>query len=154
MGTRSCGRRLVFNQTLTPPHRDSRVCGMVALEAALWGALGGFVVEGLQFANAIKRVGGWPWRWSSEPGPFPFLVSVLIRLAAGAGLAAAAGASGQVSTEFACFALGVAAPLVVEKIVQAATPTRLPNLRQEQVATPTTGAGSSQPVDAEAGDGS
>jgi len=123
----------------------------------MWGAIGGFVIEGLQFAKAIRRVGGWPWRWASEPGPLPFAVSVLIRVAVGAGLASAAGASGQAPTAFACFALGVAAPLIVEKITQAATPNQVPDLRQDQVATPTKGAAGHQqpqPIDAEASDAS
>jgi len=122
---------------------------MDVLEAAMWGGIGGFVVEGLQFAAAIRRVGGWPWRWTSEPRPLPFAVSVLIRLAAGAGLASAAGASEQVTTAFAAFSLGVAAPLVVEKITQAAASQPLPNLRQDQIATPTTGAARTQPTTAQ-----
>ena len=42
-----------------------------------------------------------------------------LRAGAGAGLAAAAAGSGQVSGPFAAFALGVAAPLVVEKLSRA-----------------------------------
>lgn len=47
-----------------------------------------------------------------------YLVSVLIRVGVGAGLAAAATGSGQVSGSLAAFGLGVAAPLVLEKLAQ------------------------------------
>jgi len=45
-----------------------------------------------------------------------YLVSVTLRMAAGGILAAAAAGSQQVSGPFAAFGLGVAAPLVVEKL--------------------------------------
>jgi hypothetical protein len=41
---------------------------------------------------------------------------VVVRVGAGAGLAAAAAGSGQVSGTLAAFALGVATPLVIEKL--------------------------------------
>jgi hypothetical protein len=48
----------------------------------------------------------------------PFLLAVAIRLGVGAGLAAAAGSSGQVAGAFGAVAVGVAAPLIVEKLYQ------------------------------------
>jgi hypothetical protein len=99
------------------------VTGVGPIEAAMWGLLGGFVVEALEHAAAIHRVGGWPWTKPGEPGLWPSLLAVILRLAAGAGLAAASGASGQVAGAFGAFCLGVTAPLVVEKMVERA-PTR------------------------------
>jgi hypothetical protein len=126
---------------------------MSAVHAALWGAAGGLVVECLQFASAIRRVGGWPWRWPSEPGPVPLLASIAVRLAAGAGLAAAAAASQQVTTVFGACALGVTAPLVIEKILQAASAARLSDQRLSH---PVPGSAAADPetgkIEAEAGD--
>lgn len=48
-----------------------------------------------------------------------YVISVVARVGAAAGLAAAATSSGQVSGPFAAFGLGVAAPLVVEKLSRA-----------------------------------
>lgn len=86
----------------------------------LWGVLGGFSVEGLQFSGAIRRVGGWPWRKRGEPGLWPFVVSVVIRLAIGGGLAAACAAGGQLAGPFAAVAVGIAAPYIVEQLAQQA----------------------------------
>jgi hypothetical protein len=95
---------------------------MTAVEAAAWGLLGGFIVEALEHAAAIRRLGGWPWTHKGEPGLIPSLVAVFLRLAASAGLASAAGASSQVAGAFGAVALGITAPLVVERILrQAAT---------------------------------
>lgn len=91
---------------------------MVALEFAVWGLFGGFAVEGLEFAGAIRRTGGWPWRQPGEPGPLALTVSVVIRLVISAGVAAAAGAAGQVSGPFGALAAGVAAPLLVEQLAR------------------------------------
>jgi len=87
-----------------------------AFQAALWGVIGGGVVEALEHAAAIRRVGGWPWTKPGEPGLWPSLCAVILRLAAGAGLAAASGATGQVAGALGAFSLGVTAPLVVEKM--------------------------------------
>jgi hypothetical protein len=92
--------------------------GVGPIQAAMWGVLGGVVVEALEHAAAIRRVGGWPWTKPGEPGLWPSLFAVILRLAAGAGLAAASGASGQVAGAFGAFCLGVTAPLVVEKMFE------------------------------------
>lgn len=94
----------------------------------MWGLFGGFAVEGLEFAAAIRRVGGWPWLQPGEPGPFPLAVSVLIRLAIGAGLATAAGSTGQVSGPFGALAVGVAAPLLIEQLARQVPLTMPPSL--------------------------
>ncbi|WP_462188490.1 MULTISPECIES: hypothetical protein [unclassified Frankia] len=94
---------------------------MMGVEVALWGLFGGFAVEGLDLYTTVRRRGRWPWQTgkSQEAGPWAYLVAELVRLAIGAGLAAAAGASGQVDTAFAALAVGVAAPLVVERLARA-----------------------------------
>ncbi|GAA0939768.1 hypothetical protein [Virgisporangium aurantiacum] len=91
---------------------------MTPIEATSWGLLGGFAVEGLQFAAAVRRCGDWPWTKRSEPNFGPFIVSVFIRLAVGAGLAAAAAAGGQLGGPFAAVAVGASAPLLVEQLAQ------------------------------------
>lgn len=90
------------------------------VEYALWGLFGGFAVEGLEFAAAIRKTGQWPWRLEDEPTFAMFMCSVVIRLAVGAGLAAAAGIAHQVNGPFGALAVGVAAPLVVEQLADAA----------------------------------
>ncbi|WP_051054332.1 hypothetical protein [Frankia sp. QA3] len=94
---------------------------MPGVEVALWGLFGGFAVEGLDLYTAVRRSGRWPWR-TGRPravGAWAYLVAEVVRLAIGAGLAAAAGASGQVTTAFAAVAVGIAAPLVVERLARA-----------------------------------
>ncbi|GAB3481368.1 hypothetical protein [Amycolatopsis cihanbeyliensis] len=91
---------------------------MTGLECAVWGLFGGFAVEGLEFAGAIRRTGGWPWRQPNEPGPLPLAVSVIIRLAVGAGLAVAIGATGHISGALGAVAVGVAAPLIIEQVAR------------------------------------
>lgn len=91
------------------------------LEAALWGAFGGFAVEGLDFITAVRRHGRWPWR---VPGPLEvgapgYLVAELIRLIIGGGLASAMAVSGQSTSAVSALAVGVAAPLIVERLSRA-----------------------------------
>lgn len=88
------------------------------VEFAAWGLFGGFAVEGLEFAGAIRRAGGWPWKQPGEPSPLAFAISVIIRLVISAGVAAAAGAVGQVSGPLGALAAGVAAPLLVEQLAR------------------------------------
>ncbi|MEQ4723794.1 hypothetical protein [Nonomuraea sp. B19D2] len=86
---------------------------------ALWGLGGGLAIEALDFFKAVRRVGrGWPWRYPYGPGGGPYLVSVLVRAALSAGVAGAAGASVDCVTPLIAFALGTAAPLILEKLSQ------------------------------------
>jgi len=87
-------------------------------QAAVWGLLGGFIVEALELLVASRRVGGWPWTRPGEPGVAPMVVSVVLRMAIGAILAAAAYGSGQVGGPLPALGLGVAAPLVIEKMTR------------------------------------
>jgi hypothetical protein len=88
-------------------------------EAALWGLAGGFVVEGLDLYTAVRRHGKWPWRVTG-PGPAAglagYVVAELVRLLIGGVLAAGAAASSQVSGAVAAMAIGVAAPVMVERL--------------------------------------
>ena len=87
--------------------------------AAIWGLVGGLCVEALALYSLIRHARRWSWRKPIPQGLSAYVISVIVRAGAGAGLAAAAAGSGQVSGTFAAFALGVAAPLVVEKLSQA-----------------------------------
>jgi hypothetical protein len=87
--------------------------------AAAWGLTGGLCVEALALHSYIRSTRRWDWRRPIPQGMAAFFVSVVIRVGAGAGLAAAAAGSGQVAGSLAAFGLGVAAPLVVEKLAQA-----------------------------------
>ncbi|WP_181307450.1 hypothetical protein [Nonomuraea fuscirosea] len=86
---------------------------------ALWGLGGGLAIEALEFFKAARRVGrGWPWRYPYGPGGGPYFVSVLVRAALSAVVAGAAGASVDCVTPLIAFALGTAAPLILEKLSQ------------------------------------
>ena len=88
---------------------------MGALQAALWGLLGGFCTEGLQLWQAVQRARG---KWPPEKRNPAFAVAEIIRLTAGAGVAAAFGSSGQVTGALGAFTFGVAAPLIVEQLTK------------------------------------
>ena len=91
---------------------------MSAWGAAVWGLAGSLCVEALALYSLIRHSRRWSWRKPIPQGLTAYIISVFLRAGAGAGLAAAAAGSGQVSGTFAAFALGVAAPLVVEKLSQ------------------------------------
>uniref|UniRef100_UPI003F496725 hypothetical protein n=1 Tax=Nonomuraea bangladeshensis TaxID=404385 RepID=UPI003F496725 len=111
---------------------------------ALWGLGGGLAIEALDFIKAVRRVGhGWPWRYPHGPGGGPYLVSVLGRAVASALLAGAAGASVNGMTPLIALALGVAAPLILEKLSQ-----QIPIA----ASLPLAGGPPDQPTDSDAGD--
>ena len=85
---------------------------------ALWGAFGGLSVEAVQFYGAIRRTGKWPWEIKGEPRPLALFVSVVIRVGVGFRLALAAVKTGQVSGPLGVFAVGVAAPLLIEQMAK------------------------------------
>jgi hypothetical protein len=89
---------------------------MTGWDFALWGLLGGFAVEALEFNRAIRASGGWPWRQKDEPEPLPMAMAVLARLAISAVVAAATGLSGQVTGQFGAFLAGVTAPLLIDEL--------------------------------------
>ena len=85
-----------------------------------------------------------------------YLVSVIVRVGLGAGLAGAAAAGGQVSGSFAAFSLGVAAPLVLEKLAKTVPLTgSLSNIQENKQTRPHALASSDPPDETtEAGDAS
>lgn len=91
------------------------------MDAALWGVFGSFAVEGLDLYTAVRRYGRWPWRVHGprEVGALGYVVAELIRLIIGGGLACAAAASEQLTTAVGALAVGVAAPLIVERLTRA-----------------------------------
>src|SRR5258708_78637 len=86
--------------------------------AAGWGLAGGMCVEALEMYARIHRTPKWSWRCPIPQGLAAFTISVLIRVGVGAVLAAATAGSGQVGGPLAAFRLGVAAPLVIEKLAR------------------------------------
>lgn len=93
---------------------------MTWLDALLWGLFGGFTVEALDLYAAVLRRGRWPWRVRGprEVGVLGYFVAELFRLLISAGLAAALAEAGQINTPFGAVAVGIAAPLIVERLVQ------------------------------------
>lgn len=82
---------------------------------ALWGLFGGVIVDGLEIWRNIRANNGqWPQKFRT----WSYLIAEIIRLGAGAGLAVAFGQSGQVSGPLGALAIGVATPLIVEKLSQ------------------------------------
>jgi hypothetical protein len=88
---------------------------MTAWDYAVCGFFGGFVTNGLEFAGASRRLGGWPRHQLGGSGPLPLAASVLSRLANSTGHAAAAGTTGQVSGPFGAPPVGLAAPPLIEQ---------------------------------------
>jgi hypothetical protein len=95
-------------------------CMTTWVHAALWGLFGSFAVEGLDFYTAVVRQQRWPWHTQVDgphkTGVLGYCVAELIRLVIGGGLAGGAMLSGQIGTPFAAIALGIAAPLVVQRL--------------------------------------
>ncbi|WP_131831609.1 hypothetical protein [Pseudofrankia asymbiotica] len=92
---------------------------MTGVFAAIWGLFGGFCAEGLGFYIAVRHKVTWPWRARGGPSLLVYASAELVRLIIGAGLAWAFAASGQIATPVAALAVGVAAPLLVERLSQA-----------------------------------
>lgn len=85
---------------------------------ALCGLFGGFAVEGLDIWAAIRRHGHPPWRGREAPGLGIYLLAEGIRLSVGAGLAYVAWLSGEVPRPIGVVAIGVAAPLLIERLTK------------------------------------
>lgn len=99
---------------------------MTVWAAALWGLLGGFCVEALDLYAKIHTTPGWSWRKETF-GLDALITALVIRLGVGAALAAAFAASGQVSGSIAAFSLGIASPLVVERLAKTAQVNQIVN---------------------------
>jgi hypothetical protein len=88
---------------------------MNGLYAFGWGAFGGFALEALDFWRFSRT--GRSIRWDmSLLDTVVVSVGVIFRVAVGGGLALAASQSGQVSGSMGALGIGVAAPLVLERL--------------------------------------
>lgn len=90
-------------------------------EVALWGLFGGALVAGLDFIAIVGRIGDWPWRARKKLRAGPYLAATLVRLMLGAGLASAASESGLVTNPLSAVIIGIATPLIAEKLARAGT---------------------------------
>lgn len=88
---------------------------------ALWGLFGGALVSGLDFVEVVGRIGDWPWNARKKLRAGPYVAATVVRLVLGGGLAVAAGQSGLVASPLAAVTIGVATPLIVEKLARAGT---------------------------------
>lgn len=85
-------------------------------EYLAWGIFGGVLVAGLDFVGVVGRVGDWPWKDTKRMRPGPYWAAALVRLLLSGGLALAAGQSGLIISAVAAVGVGVATPLIVEKL--------------------------------------
>jgi hypothetical protein len=94
---------------------------MIWSEAALWGLFGSFAVEGHDLYAAVRRRGCWPWQMCGprEVGAAGYFVAELVRLVIGSGLAGAFAESRQVTTAVGAVIVGIAAPVIVERLIRA-----------------------------------
>lgn len=83
-----------------------------------WGIFGGLLVAGLDFVGAVGRIGDWPWGDGRRMRIGPYSAAMAVRVALGGGLALAAGQSGLIINAISAVGVGVATPLVVEKLGQ------------------------------------
>ncbi|MEU5693902.1 hypothetical protein [Actinosynnema sp. NPDC020468] len=97
-------------------------------EGALWGIAGGITVEFYDYQAVVRATRTVPWHDPEVPKRRVdasarrrnfgiWLSATLFRVAAGGVQAAAFSASGQVAGAIAAFGLGVAGPLVVERLL-------------------------------------
>lgn len=91
---------------------------MPVQEAVWWALVGSGLIEASDLYSAIHASRGFPWKRRGHLELRPYLVSVLIRLTVGTGLTAALAATSQVATATSAFAVGVAAPKILEQIAR------------------------------------
>jgi hypothetical protein len=84
-------------------------------QAALWGLAGGACVE-LWNLHCLTRQPVFSWRRPIPQGLSAYVTSVLTRLAIGTIVAAAAAAGNEITGAWVAFGLGVAGPLVVQRL--------------------------------------
>lgn len=81
----------------------------------IWGMAGGFIVEAMEYWRSVRHTGrGKPDKasWGA------FIVAEVLRLLSGAIIAVALGRAGQISGEAGALAVGVAAPLIIDRMSQ------------------------------------
>jgi hypothetical protein len=89
-------------------------------ETLLWGCFGGMLVVSLDFVSVISRTGNYPWKSKKKMLLGPYVAATMVRLAVGGGLAVGIGQSGAlVANPLAAITIGIATPLIVEKLTQA-----------------------------------
>jgi hypothetical protein len=92
-----------------------------SVAAALWGLLGGLVVEAYDNVDEMRRTGCLPWKrrvGRKQIGLAVWLFALLLRVGAGAVVAAVAAAGGVFSGPLGSFAVGVGGPLALESIMR------------------------------------
>jgi hypothetical protein len=77
---------------------------------------GAAAVAGLDLQAAIRDSRGWPPEVRQYPGPF--CLAIFIGLVVSGGLAWAAGSTGQINGPIGAITVGVAAPLVIQKMAK------------------------------------
>ena len=88
---------------------------MEVWQAGLWGLAGGFCVE-LWNLHRLTRQTAWSWRRPIPQGLSAYVTAALTRLAIGAIVAAAAAAGDEIRGVWVAFGLGVAAPVVIQRL--------------------------------------
>ncbi|WP_181724207.1 hypothetical protein [Nocardia gipuzkoensis] len=84
---------------------------------AVWGFVGASVNCGIVFAEAVRRVKGWPWTFPHGPGGAPYAAAVVTDLAGGAATSAALSSSDMMTPNILlAFLIGAATPAVLKKL--------------------------------------
>jgi hypothetical protein len=89
------------------------------LSGVLWGLVGASIVVLLDLSAEIGKSGDWPWRTRVPIRMSAYLTALVLRVLMGAGVAAGATASGAASGPLSAVAIGVATPLIIEKLASA-----------------------------------
>lgn len=76
-------------------------------------------MAGLDFCAVVGRIGDFPWNARKKLRAGPYLAATIVRLLLGSGLAIAMAQSSLVSSALGAISIGVAAPLIIEKLTQA-----------------------------------
>jgi hypothetical protein len=96
-----------------PTHQETVVFSWWC--AGLWGFLGGFVADGLNYTRVLRQSKSEiPEHYFSAV----FFLGVAIRLLIGAVLAIAFVLSGQISGAMGALVVGITAPAIVDKIIK------------------------------------
>lgn len=98
--------------------------GMTWSAAVLWGLLGGGLVEAFDLHTEIRRHDALPWRKPrskrrdpARPAASIYALASGLRLFMGCGVAGVAGASAMVGSPWVAVSIGVAAPLIIERLL-------------------------------------
>ena len=89
---------------------------MIAVQCGLLGLAGAGIVEALDLAAGLRKANAWPWQTAAEVAAA--LTAIVLRLGAAALLVGIVGADGRVVSPIVLASIGMAAPAVVEKLLQ------------------------------------